>query len=185
MSNVAIFDQQRAESFGAQLLTALNPGALCLMISVGHRTGLFDAMRDTLPATSRDIAERTGLNARYVREWLGALLTAGVVEFEPVTKQFFLPTEHAGYLTRVAGADNIGVGRRENAQVPRSRRLSIGGKARACARSAEQLVCSQEVRESRGNSRVQCPSGFSPWENQSPARAQFRRPIVRNNCASR
>jgi len=79
------------------------------MISVGHRTGLFDAMRDSLPATSRDIAERTGLNARYVREWLGALLTAGVVEFEPVTKQFFLPPEHAGYLTPVAGADNIGV----------------------------------------------------------------------------
>jgi len=64
------------------------------MISVGHRTGLFDAMRESLPATSRDIAERTGLNARYVREWLGALLTAGAVEFEPVTKQFFLPPEH-------------------------------------------------------------------------------------------
>src|SRR5690348_3067357 len=38
------------------------------------------------------------------------------------------------------------VGRREDGRVPRSCRLSIGGKAGACARSAEQLVCGQEVR---------------------------------------
>jgi len=49
MSTVAIFDQQKAENFGARLLNALNDGALCLMISVGHRTGLFDAMRDFRP----------------------------------------------------------------------------------------------------------------------------------------
>ena len=43
------FDQQKAEAFAGRLLTALNDGALCLMASIGHRTGLFDAMRDQTP----------------------------------------------------------------------------------------------------------------------------------------
>ena len=43
------------------LLTALNNGALCLMVSVGHRTGLFDVMSRSPPATSEEIAARAGL----------------------------------------------------------------------------------------------------------------------------
>ena len=59
---------------------ALNDGALCLMASIGHRTGLFDAMRDQPPQTSDEIASRAGLNERYVREWLGAMVTSGVIK---------------------------------------------------------------------------------------------------------
>jgi ubiquinone/menaquinone biosynthesis C-methylase UbiE len=80
-----------------------------LMISVGHRTGLLDAMRGAAPATSAEIAARAGLNERYVREWLGAMVTGRVVDIDPVTNQFSLPPEHAAFLTRAAGADNIGV----------------------------------------------------------------------------
>ena len=73
------FDQQKAEAFANRLLTVLNDGALCLMASIGHRTGLFDAMRDQRPQTSNEIALRSGLNERYVREWLGAMVTSGIV----------------------------------------------------------------------------------------------------------
>jgi hypothetical protein len=66
-------------------------------------------MRNCSPAISGDIAKRARLNERYVRGCLGALLTSGVVEFEPSTQQFFLQPEHSGYLTLPAGADNIGV----------------------------------------------------------------------------
>jgi hypothetical protein len=38
------FDAEKAEAFAEQFLTALNYGSLCLMASLGHRTGLFDAM---------------------------------------------------------------------------------------------------------------------------------------------
>jgi ubiquinone/menaquinone biosynthesis C-methylase UbiE len=44
-----------------------------------------------------------------VREWLGAMVTAGVVEIDPAHKRFSLPAEHAAFLTRPAGANNIGV----------------------------------------------------------------------------
>lgn len=102
-------DQASAEAFAGQLLTTLNHGALCLMLSVGHRTGLFDVMRELPPATSEEIATRAGLNERYVREWLGAMVTGRVVEVDPQTLRFSLPREHAAFLTRAAAADNIAV----------------------------------------------------------------------------
>ncbi|MGQ0604898.1 MAG: class I SAM-dependent methyltransferase [Anaerolineales bacterium] len=103
------FDAAKAEAFAGQFLTSLNYGSLCLMASIGHRTGLFDAMRDLPPATSPEIAQKAGLNERYVREWLGAMITSGVVEVDPTSARYSLPAEHAAFLTRAAGADNIAV----------------------------------------------------------------------------
>ncbi|QSV16223.1 class I SAM-dependent methyltransferase [Photobacterium ganghwense] len=106
----AAFNPQKAEVFGDQFVNALNNGAMCLMVSIGHRTGLFDVMSQLdQPASSQAIAERAGLNERYVREWLGAMTTAGVVEVDPATNRFWLPAEHASLVTRAAGADNLAV----------------------------------------------------------------------------
>ena len=102
-------DQAKAEAFAGKVLTALNNGALCLMVSIGHRTGLFDTMNRLPPARSQEIAARAGLNERYVREWLGAMVTGGVVDFEPVAHCYSLPAEHAAFLTREAAADNMAV----------------------------------------------------------------------------
>ena len=99
----------KAEAFAGRLLHALNDGALCLMIAVGHRVGLFDAMREHTPATSDEIARRACLNERYVREWLGAMVTGRVINVDPESNRYVLPTEHAAFLTRAAGADNIAV----------------------------------------------------------------------------
>jgi hypothetical protein len=99
----------KSESFADNLMQMLNHGALMVMISVGHRTGLFDKMSKMPPSTSLQIAESAGLNERYVREWLGAMTTGRIVEHEPESKTYSLPPEHAAYLTRDAGADNIGV----------------------------------------------------------------------------
>lgn len=104
-------DTQRSEAFADRLLEMFNSGSLALMISIGHRTGLFDVMRQLPPSTSEQIAEKAGLNERYVREWLGALTTGRVVEVTANGKAplFSLPAEHAALLTRAAGADNIAV----------------------------------------------------------------------------
>ena len=40
------------DEFGGRFLNILNHGSLAVMISIGHRTGLFAAMRQTGPATS-------------------------------------------------------------------------------------------------------------------------------------
>ncbi|HSH80289.1 MAG TPA: class I SAM-dependent methyltransferase [Herpetosiphonaceae bacterium] len=108
-STASQFDTAKAEAFAGQLLTAINNGTLCLMASIGHRTGLFDAMRGLPPSTSTEIAQAAGLNERYVREWLGAMVTGGIVEVDPTSTYYRLPAEHAAFLTRAAAADNIAV----------------------------------------------------------------------------
>jgi hypothetical protein len=103
------FDTGKAEAFSEKLLKTLNYGSLSLMMSIGHRTGILDAMRSLPPSTSRDVAEASGLNERYVREWLGAMVTAGVIDVDPTSTRYTLPAEHAAFLTRAAGADNFAV----------------------------------------------------------------------------
>jgi 2-polyprenyl-3-methyl-5-hydroxy-6-metoxy-1,4-benzoquinol methylase len=103
------FDTKRAEAFAGRFLTALNNGALCLMVSIGHRTGLFDTMRVHGAGTSAEIAARARLNERYVREWLGAMVTSGIAEYDPANRRYTLPAEHAASLTRAANADNMAV----------------------------------------------------------------------------
>ena len=96
-----------SEQFAERLMGVLNDGALALMLSVGHRTGLFDAMASLPPSTSVQIAKASGLNERYVREWLGAMTTGRIVDHNPDEQTFSLPPDHAAWLTRAAGPANM------------------------------------------------------------------------------
>ncbi len=109
MANKKNFDTLKAETFAGSLLDTLNKSALSLMTSIGHRCGLFDTMAEMDFATSAEIADKAALNERYVREWLGAMVTGGIIDYAPESKSYQLPAEHAAYLTRKAGADNIAV----------------------------------------------------------------------------
>ncbi len=108
-ADAAQLDQSAAEAFGERMADVLNCGALALMTSVGHRVGLFDAMDGMPPSTSAAIATAAGLNERYVREWLGAMVTGRIVVFDPDKGTYHLPAEHAAYLTRAASPDNLAV----------------------------------------------------------------------------
>ena len=97
----------KTEAFGAHMLNILNYGALNIPISLGHQTGLFDTMADLPPSTSDEIAREAGLNERYVREWLGAMVTGKIVEYDAGTRTYHLPPEHAPLVTRAGGVDNL------------------------------------------------------------------------------
>jgi 2-polyprenyl-3-methyl-5-hydroxy-6-metoxy-1,4-benzoquinol methylase len=103
------FSTAKAAAFEERLVDVLNAGAVCLMTSVGHRTGLFDSLADGVWGTSADIAARAGLDERYVREWLGAMVTSGIVECDAPAGAFRLPAEHAACLTRAATPNNLAV----------------------------------------------------------------------------
>ena len=97
------------DEFADQLLGMLNQGALSLMVSIGHRTGLFDSLAELSTPGCEQLAAHAGLDARYVREWLGAMVTGGIVKYLPDTDEYLLPRSHAALLTRSAAPDNIAV----------------------------------------------------------------------------
>jgi len=101
------FDTARSEAFAGKMVGHLNGAAVALMTSLGHRTGLFDALRGQPPLTSAQLATAAGLSERYVREWLGAMTVGGVVEHEPAANTYSLPAEHAAVLTRAASPTNL------------------------------------------------------------------------------
>lgn len=102
-----ITDKVKAEAFAGQMLNMLNHASLALMISIGHQTKLFDTLAEMPPATSAEIAAAANLHERYVREWLGAMVTGSVIEYDPHTHAYRLPPEHAASLTRAAGTGNL------------------------------------------------------------------------------
>jgi hypothetical protein len=94
---------RESDDFADHLVGVVNSSMLALMISVGLRTGLFDAMESLPSSTSAEVATAAGLDERYVREWLAALTTGGVVAHDPVNMTFALPPEQASALKRVIG----------------------------------------------------------------------------------
>ena len=71
--NISDFDPKKAEAFEGKVVDMLNLASLALMTSLGHRTGLFDAMSSLPSSTSDDIAKTAGLNDRYVRDLIEQL----------------------------------------------------------------------------------------------------------------
>ena len=100
-------DPAAVEEFAGELIGVLNHGMLSLMISVGHRTGLLDTMSTMAPADSAAIAKAAGLEERYVREWLGAMTTGQIVDYDAEAGTYRLPPERAAMLTRAAGPNNL------------------------------------------------------------------------------
>jgi 2-polyprenyl-3-methyl-5-hydroxy-6-metoxy-1,4-benzoquinol methylase len=95
-------DETKVTEFADRLVGILNGGALNLMIGIGHRTGLFDVLAKLPPSTSEGIAKEAGLNERYVREWLGAMVTGRILNYDANKRTYALPAEHAALLTRAS-----------------------------------------------------------------------------------
>lgn len=99
-------DETTAE-FADRIQSTIDSASLALLISLGHQTGLFDAMAGSPAASSDRIARATGLDERYVREWLGGMTVARVVDYDPDTATYRLPEHRAAALTRAAGLGNL------------------------------------------------------------------------------
>lgn len=91
-------DRARVKEFANRLLDIYTGGVLTYMIEVGEATGLFTAAAKG-PASSAQLAERAGLSERHVREWLGAMVVAGIFDYQPESAVYALPPEHATCLT--------------------------------------------------------------------------------------
>jgi SAM-dependent methyltransferase len=95
----AEFDRPKAKAFTMLMVRHLEGAAVSIMIEVGRRVGLFEAMATMGAVTSAEIAEKTGLSERYIREWLAAMVCGGIVEYAAGERTYRLPREHAAGLT--------------------------------------------------------------------------------------
>lgn len=108
-SRQAFYDSDKAAGFLDQISTVLNSGAVAIMLSVGHRTGLLGTLSKLPPSTSRQIAAAAELNERYVREWLAVMVTGRIVDYDAEAKMYSLPPEHAASLTPAGQLGNLAV----------------------------------------------------------------------------
>jgi hypothetical protein len=91
-------DAAAVEEFAAKLIETITSGLITCLIEIGRRVGLFE-LAAAGTATSAELAKRGGLQERYVREWLAAMSTASIVEYDADNGRFWLPVEHAAVLT--------------------------------------------------------------------------------------
>jgi SAM-dependent methyltransferase len=75
-------------------------GALVLL---GDRLGLYKAMAGAGPLTPATLAAKTGMNERYLREWLSAQAAGNLVDYDPTAGAFTLSNEHALLLAHEDG----------------------------------------------------------------------------------
>ncbi len=82
---------QLMEKFLGEMGAAMNAA----LVLIGEKLGLYKAMAGAGPLTAEQVAERTGTDPRYVREWLAAQAAGDFVTYNPETRTFTLPDEQA------------------------------------------------------------------------------------------
>jgi SAM-dependent methyltransferase len=108
MAEEATIDAARQEEFVGKVVEQISGTMTTLLGAVGDRLGLFKNLAEQGAATSAELASRTKLNERYLREWLGGMATAGYLNYQGTTKRFSLPAEHASVLAHENGPFFVG-----------------------------------------------------------------------------
>src|SRR3954447_23110525 len=86
-----------------RMLAAVLGSAEIAAVALGHRLGWYRCLADSSPLTASQLAERTGTDGRYAREWLEQQAVAGYLAVEdptapPDDRRFTLPDEHRAVL---------------------------------------------------------------------------------------
>lgn len=90
--------QELIDTFATQVMTDLAAAYSGVLVNIGHKLGLYRAMAAAGPLTSEELAAKTGIRERYLREWLGNQHAGGYVHYDPARSTYSLPDEHAQVL---------------------------------------------------------------------------------------
>ncbi|HRK65324.1 MAG TPA: hypothetical protein PLN53_13095, partial [Terricaulis sp.] len=88
-------DPEKLNALMGKLVGDLGAAAGAALVLLGDRLGIYKAMADGKVVTPEDLAAKTGLNERYLREWLSAQAAAGYIDYNPKSKKFKLTPEQA------------------------------------------------------------------------------------------
>lgn len=98
--NQETFDRTRAAALARQVGVDFGASLTVALAYIGDHLGIFRLMAAGEPLTSRQIAERTGLNERYLREWASTMAAAGYIEYHSADATFRMNREQAMVVTR-------------------------------------------------------------------------------------
>lgn len=96
-------DQDKLETFLEKVIADMGGAAGALLAFVGDRLGLYRAMADAGPLTAEALAQKTGTNARMIKEWLASQAAGGYVNYDPRSGTYALSDEQALALAREGG----------------------------------------------------------------------------------
>lgn len=95
MEATAAVDEAKLEQFMGQAVTDIGAAMNGVLVMIGGELGLWKAMAGAGPLSSEEIAERSGVAERYVREWASAQAASGYLEYDADNETFTLPPEQA------------------------------------------------------------------------------------------
>ena len=98
MSEARALDHGKVRSFLVQAASDVGTAMFGALSFIGDRLDLFKTMAAAGAVTTGELAERTRLNPRYLREWLNAMTSAGYVIHDATSGRYTLPPEHAAVL---------------------------------------------------------------------------------------
>jgi 2-polyprenyl-3-methyl-5-hydroxy-6-metoxy-1,4-benzoquinol methylase len=75
---------------------------------IGDKLGLFSALARLGPSASGAVARQTGLQERYVREWLSAMVASQYIEYDPEARAYFMTPEQTAALVDEASKTFVG-----------------------------------------------------------------------------
>jgi SAM-dependent methyltransferase len=91
-------DVRTTEAFLEQVFGEIAACYGGVMVSTGHKLGLYRALAGQGPLSSIELAARTGCEERYVREWLNSQVVAGYLVYHDESATYELPPEHVPVL---------------------------------------------------------------------------------------
>jgi hypothetical protein len=94
-TDIETIDEAKLEAFVGRAVVDMGAAISGLLLHIGDRLGLYQAMAGAGPITSATLAQRTGTTERYVREWLGNQAAGGYVVYHPAEGTYELPAEQA------------------------------------------------------------------------------------------
>jgi SAM-dependent methyltransferase len=95
---VTVGYEARVAAFHARVVADAAAALSGVAVAIGERLGLYAAMAGAGPLTSGQLAGRTALVERYVREWLACQVAGGYVEHDPTSMTYTLAPEQAAVL---------------------------------------------------------------------------------------
>ena len=93
-------DWKKAKDFLFQVSGDIGAAMFGALNYMGDRLGIFKALAEAGSVTCEELATKTGLNERYMREWLSAMSAATYIDFDPATKKYSITPEHALVLAK-------------------------------------------------------------------------------------